>query len=68
MIKSIMRWAGHGACMGYKRGVYRFLMGRIEKTRPLRRPRHRWEENIKMDLQRSGIQKDWIYLAQDRGR
>jgi hypothetical protein len=41
-----MRWAGHVACMGDRRGAYRVLMG----ERPLGRPRYRWEDNIKMDI------------------
>ena len=48
-----MRWAGHVARMGEKRGVYRVLNGKPEGKRPLRRPR-RWEDNIKMDLQEVG--------------
>jgi len=46
-----MRWAGHVARMGERRGVYRVLAGKPEGKRPLGRPRHRWEDNIKMDLQ-----------------
>jgi len=46
-----MRWAGHVACMGEKRSVYRVLVGKPEGYRPLGRPRCRWEDNIKMDLQ-----------------
>jgi hypothetical protein len=49
-----MRLAGHVACMGEKRGAYRILVGRPEGRRPLGRPRHRWEDNIKMDLQELG--------------
>jgi hypothetical protein len=49
--------------MGDRRGVYRVLMGRPEENRPLGRPRHRWEENMKMDLQRSGIQKQELDLS-----
>jgi hypothetical protein len=45
-----MRWAGHVACMGEVRGAYNILVGRPEGRRPLRRPRCRWEDNIKMDL------------------
>jgi hypothetical protein len=44
-----MRWAGHVARMGEGRDVYRFLDGWPEGRRPLRRPRGRWEDNIKMD-------------------
>jgi len=51
MFKSrTMRWAGHVACMGDRRGAYRVLMGRPEGNRPLRRSRHKWEGNITMDL------------------
>jgi hypothetical protein len=46
-----MRWAGHVARMGEGRGAYRILVGRPEGRRPLGRPRRRWEDNIKMDLQ-----------------
>jgi hypothetical protein len=49
-----MRWAGHVERMGEKRGTYRILVGRPEGRRPLGRPRHRWEDNIKMDLQTVG--------------
>jgi hypothetical protein len=44
-----MRWAGHVVHMGEGRGVYRVLVGRPEGKRPLGRPRHGWEDNIKMD-------------------
>ena len=46
-----MRWAGHVACMGEERGVYRVLVGKPEGRRPLGRPRRRWVDNIRMDLQ-----------------
>jgi len=49
-----MRWAGHVARMGERRGVYRVLMGRPEGKKPLGRPWRRWEDNIKMDLQEVG--------------
>jgi hypothetical protein len=67
MIKSRrMRWVGHIACMGKKRGVYRVLVGKPEGKRPLGRPRHKWEDNIEMDLQEVGSGgRDWIELAQD---
>jgi len=45
------RWAGHVALMCERRGVYRVLVGKPEGKRPLGRPRSRWEDNIKMDLQ-----------------
>jgi len=64
-----IRWAGHVACMGEKRGVYRVLVGKLEGKRPLKRPRHRWEDNIKMYLQEVGCGgMGWIKLAQDRDR
>ena len=46
-----MRWAGHGARMVEGRGLYRVLVVKPEGKRPLGRPRRRWEDNIKMDLQ-----------------
>jgi hypothetical protein len=53
--------------MGEGRGVYRVLVGRPEGKRLLRGPRHRWEDNIKMDLREIGISgANWIQLAQDR--
>jgi hypothetical protein len=63
-----MRWAGHVARMGEGRGAYRILVGRPEGRRPLGRPRHRWEDNIKMDLQVGWEGMDWIDMAQDRDR
>jgi hypothetical protein len=45
-----MRWAGHVAHMGKGRNVYRVLVGKPEGERPRGRPRHRWEDGIKMDL------------------
>jgi hypothetical protein len=45
-----MRWAGHVVCMGEGRGVYRVLVGRPEGKRPLGRPGHTWEDNIKLHL------------------
>jgi len=64
-----MRWAGHVACMGEMRAVYRVLVGKLEGKRPLGIPRRRWEDNIKMNLQevgRGGM--DWIELTEDRER
>jgi len=53
--------------MGEGRGVYRVLVGKPEGKRPLGRPRRRWEDNIRMDLQEVGCGDiDWIELAQDR--
>ena len=63
-----MRWAGHVARMGEK-GAYRVLVGKPEGKRPLGRPRRRWVDNIRMDLQEVGCgYVDWIGLAQDRDR
>jgi hypothetical protein len=62
-----MRWVGHVARKKEGRGVYRVLVGRPERKRPLGIPRHRWEDNIKMDLREIGINgANWIRLAQDR--
>jgi hypothetical protein len=64
-----MRWAGHVARMGEGRGAYKILVGRPEGRRPLGRPRRRWEDNIKMDLQEVRWRgMDWIDMAQDRDR
>jgi hypothetical protein len=53
--------------MGDKRGIYRVSVGRPEGKRPLKRPRRRWESNIKMDLREKGIDgATWIRLDQDR--
>ena len=60
-----------GACVTYGlgRSVYRVLVGKPEGKRPLGRPRRRWEDNIKMDLQEVGCEgMDWIELAQDTDR
>jgi len=54
--------------MGEGRGVHRVLVGKPEGERPLGRPRHRWEDNIKMDLWEVGEGGDWMELAQDRDR
>jgi hypothetical protein len=61
---SRMRWAGHVARMGERKGVYRVLVGSPEGKRPLGRPRRRWEDNIKLDLREKGIDgAKWIQLA-----
>ena len=59
-----MRWAGHVARMGEGRGVHRVLVGKREGKRPLGRPRRRWEDNIKMDLQEVevGLWTGWSWL------
>ena len=55
--------------MGEGRGVYRVLVGKPERKRQLGRPKHRWEDNIEMDLQEVGCGgMGWIELAQDRDR
>jgi hypothetical protein len=55
--------------MGERRGAYRVLVGKLEVKRQLRRPRSRWEDNIKMDPQEVGCGgMDWIDLARDRDR
>jgi hypothetical protein len=60
-----MRWAKHVARMGEGRGVHRVLVGKPEGKRPLGRPRRRWEDKIKMDLQEvGGGCGDWMELAQ----
>ena len=64
-----MRYVGHVAGMGVRRGVFRVLVGKSEGKRPLERPRRRWEDNIKMDLQEVGCGgMDWIELARDRDK
>jgi hypothetical protein len=55
--------------MGEKRNAYRILVGMLERKRPLRRPRRRWVDNIKIDLRERGWDGiDWIDLAQERGQ
>jgi hypothetical protein len=70
MIKSRrMRWAGHVARMGEERKVYKLLVGKPGRKRPLGRPRRRWIDNIKMALLEIGLSVvDWIGLAQDTYR
>jgi hypothetical protein len=64
-----MRWAGHVTRIGEKKNSYRLLVGKPEGKRPLGRPRHRWVDNIRMDLREVGWgDVDWIGLAQDRNR
>jgi hypothetical protein len=64
-----MRWAGHVARMGERRGVYSVLVGKPEGKRPLGRPRRRWVDNIQIGFQEVGCGgMGWIELAQDRDR
>jgi hypothetical protein len=64
-----MRWVGHVAPMGEKRNMYRLLVPKPERKRPLGRPRRRWIDDIKMGLLEIGLSVvDWIGLAQDRYR
>jgi hypothetical protein len=64
-----MRWAGHVARMGERKDAYRGLVGRSEGKGPLGKPTHRWENNIKMNIQElSWGRMDWIDQAQDRDR
>jgi len=64
-----VRWAWHVARMGERRGVYRVLLWKPEGKSPLESPWHRWEDNIKMDLQEVGCGgMDWIEPAQDTDR
>jgi hypothetical protein len=59
-----MRWARHVGRMGEKRVVHRVLVGKPEGKRPLGRPKRRWEDNIKMDIQEVGGDRgDWIEFA-----
>jgi hypothetical protein len=62
-----MRWVEHVTCMGEGRGVHRVLVGRPECKKSLGRSRHRWEDNIRLDLREMGIGgANWIHMAQDR--
>jgi hypothetical protein len=64
-----MGWERHIERMGESRGVYRVLVGKPEEMKPRGRPRRRWEDNIKMDLQEMGFgDMDLVELAQDRDR
>jgi hypothetical protein len=60
-----MGWAGHVTRVGEERKVYRVLVGKPEGKRPLRRPRCRWEDGIRMDLGENGWEV-WIKLARAR--
>jgi hypothetical protein len=62
-------WAEYVARKGEVRGAYNILVGRPDGRRPLGRPRHRWEDNIRMYLEEIGFgDVDWIHLVQDRDR
>jgi hypothetical protein len=64
-----MRWAGHVACIGQERKLYKVLVGKPEGKRPLGRPRRRWEDGIRIDLGEIDLGVvDWIRLTQDRDR
>jgi hypothetical protein len=64
-----IRWAGHVERMGEMRVVQRILVGKPEGRRPLGRPRSRWEDNSKMNLQEVGCRDmDWMEVAQDRDK
>jgi hypothetical protein len=64
-----MRWARHVARIGEGRGVYKVLVRKPKRRRPLGRHRRRWEDNIRMDLREVGCGGvDWMELAQDRDR
>ena len=66
-----MRWAGHVARMGVRRVVYRVLVGKPDGKRPLGRTRHRWEDNIKTDLEEVGCGfwtgSSWLRIGQVPG-
>jgi hypothetical protein len=66
MKSSKMRRAGHVACMMGKRNTYRILVGKSEGKRPLGRPRHGWEDNVKWIVERGWGGMDSIDLSQDR--
>ena len=61
-----IRWAGHVVRMAEWRGAYKVLVGKLERKRQLGRPRCRWEDNIKIDLQEGGWGMKGIDLAQDK--
>jgi hypothetical protein len=64
-----LKWAGHVARMGERRGVYRALVGKPEERRPLGKPRRIWDNNIKVDLREVRWKgKDQIDVPQNRGR
>jgi hypothetical protein len=60
-----MRWVGHVGSMGEGRGVYRVLVGKSGGKIPLGRPRRRWEDNIKMDVEEMGLRVEYFNVAHD---
>jgi hypothetical protein len=67
IISKRMRWVRHVADIGEMRNRYKILVGKPEGKRPLGRRRHRWEDNIRMDLRELGWHSvEWMHLAQDR--
>jgi hypothetical protein len=68
MKSRIMRWAGHVTRMGQERKVYKVLVGKPEGKRPLGRPRHRWEDRIRMDWEIGWEDHEWVQLARDTGQ
>jgi hypothetical protein len=62
-----MRWVGNEAYVGKSRGVYRVLVGKPEGKTPLGRPRCRWDDNIKLDLQEVGACTGLIWLRKGTG-
>jgi hypothetical protein len=62
-----LRWAGHVARMEEGRSAFKILLGKLKGRKPLGRPRRRWEDNIRMDLEEIGISVcNWVDSAQDR--
>jgi hypothetical protein len=62
-----MRWAGHLVQIDAMRNFHKILVVRPEGKRPLRRARHQWEDIIKMNIRKIGLESvDWIYLGEDR--
>jgi hypothetical protein len=68
-MKSRMRWAGHVARIGERKGVYGVLVGKLEAKRPRGRPRCIWEDNINIDLQEIGAwtTSNWVWIGTDGG-
>ena len=66
-----MRWAGHVACMWERIGVYKVLVGKPEGKRPLGRPRHRWDDNIKWIFRKWDVVawtgSSWLRIRTDCG-